>query len=61
LYPESLLLKLLGKQKPNAVAIYARVSSLDQKEDLLSQLEFLRKTVEGKLEKDICYCCNLSR
>jgi len=51
LYPESLLLKLLGKQRPNAVAIYARVSSYDQKEDLLTQLEFLRKSVEGKFEK----------
>jgi len=50
LYPESLLLKLMGQGKPNAVAIYARVSSRDQKKDLETQLDFLRKAVAGKYE-----------
>ena len=45
------LMKVLGKDKPEAVAIYGRVSSRDQKEDLARQLEFLRKHVEGKFEK----------
>ncbi|MGC8853277.1 MAG: IS607 family transposase, partial [Hydrogenobacter sp.] len=45
------LMKVLGKDKPEAVAIYGRVSSCDQKEDLARQLEFLRKHVEGKFEK----------
>ena len=50
LYPESLLLKLMEQEKPNAVAIYARVSSKDQKKDLETQLDFLRKAVAGKYE-----------
>lgn len=50
LYPESLLLKLMGQEKPNAVAIYARVSSKDQRKDLETQLDFLRKAVAGKYE-----------
>ncbi|PMP69202.1 MAG: IS607 family transposase [Thermodesulfobacterium geofontis] len=45
------LMEFLGKGKPQAVAIYGRVSSRDQKEDLTRQLEFLRKHVEGKFEK----------
>jgi excisionase family DNA binding protein len=45
------LMKVLGKEKPEAVAIYGRVSSRDQKEDLARQLEFLRKNIEGKFEK----------
>ena len=49
-YPESLLLRVLGQESPNAVAIYARVSSHDQKKDLETQLEFLRKAVVGKYE-----------
>ena len=51
LYPESTLLKLLGRELSNAVAIYARVSSHDQKKDLETQLEFLRCAVAGKYEE----------
>ncbi len=51
LYPESTLLKLLGRERPNAVAIYARVSSHDQRKDLETQLEFLRRAVTGKYEE----------
>ena len=50
LYPESLLLRVLGQESPNAVAIYARVSSHDQKKDLEPQLEFLRRAVAGRYE-----------
>jgi excisionase family DNA binding protein len=45
------LMEVLGKKKPEAVAIYGRVLSRDRKEDLAMQLEFLRKHVEGKFEK----------
>jgi len=51
LYPESLLLKLLGQERPNAVAIYARVSSHDQRKDLERQLSFLRQAVTGRFEE----------
>ena len=51
LYPESLLLKFLGQERPNAVAIYARVSSHDQRKDLERQLSFLRQAVTGKFEE----------
>jgi len=51
LYPESALLRLLGQERPNAVAIYARVSSHDQKKDLETQLDFLRQAVAGKYEE----------
>ena len=51
LYPESMLLKLLGRECPNAVAIYARVSSYDQRKDLETQLEFLRRAVTDKYEE----------
>ena len=40
-------LRRWDKDRPNAVAIYARVSSHDQKKELESQLEFLRKAVSG--------------
>ncbi|MGC9100843.1 MAG: IS607 family transposase [Caldisericum sp.] len=45
------LLELLGQKKPQAVAIYARVSSRDQKLDLEKQIEFLRSQVKDKFEK----------
>ncbi len=51
LYPKSLLLKLLGQECSNAVAIYARVSSHDQRKDLETQMEFLRRAVTGKYEE----------
>jgi len=51
LYPESALLKLLGQERPNAVAIYARVFSHDRKKDLETQLDFLRRAVAGKYEE----------
>ena len=39
---EEEIMKLLGKERDNAVAIYARVSSRDQKKDLEVQLEYLK-------------------
>ena len=36
---------------PNAVAIYARVSSHEKKKELESQLEFLRKAVSGNFSQ----------
>jgi predicted site-specific integrase-resolvase len=44
-------MEFLGQTADNAVAIYGRVSSADQKKDLERQLEYLRKQVEGKYEK----------
>ncbi|PMP93587.1 MAG: IS607 family transposase [Thermodesulfobacterium geofontis] len=45
------LLEFLGQKKPQAVAIYARVSSRDQKLDLERQIEFLRSQVKDNFEK----------
>jgi excisionase family DNA binding protein len=45
------LMKVLGKGKPEAVAIYGRVSSRKRREELRMQLEYLRKQVEGKFEE----------
>ncbi|MBW1975844.1 MAG: IS607 family transposase [Deltaproteobacteria bacterium] len=50
-YREEDLLKFLGEDRPNAVAVYARVSSHDQKKDLESQLEFLRRAVTGSFSQ----------
>ena len=50
-YREEDLLKFLGENRPNAVAVYARVSSHDQKKDLESQLEFLRRAVTGSFSQ----------
>jgi excisionase family DNA binding protein len=50
-YDYDQLMEFLGKTNEDAVAIYGRVSSSDQKEDLNRQLEFLRQKVEGKYEK----------
>ena len=50
-YKEEDLVKFLGEERPDAVAIYARVSSHDQKKELESQLEFLRKAVSGNFSQ----------
>ncbi|ADO45274.1 DNA binding domain protein, excisionase family [Hydrogenobacter thermophilus TK-6] len=50
-YSYEQLMELLGEKRADAVAIYARVSSRDQKKDLERQLEYLRKCVEGKHQK----------
>jgi len=50
-YDYDKLMEFLGQASDNAVAIYGRVSSADQKKDLERQIEFLRKQVEGKYEK----------
>jgi len=50
-YPEEEILRLLQMERDNAVALYARVSSHDQKKDLETQLEFLRQKVAKDFEK----------
>jgi len=50
-YDYDKLMEFLGQTVENAVAIYGRVSSADQKKDLERQLEFLREQVKGKYEK----------
>lgn len=50
-YDYDKLMEFLGQASDNAVAIYGRVSSADQKKDLERQIEFLKKQVEGKYEK----------
>ena len=50
-YPEEEILRLLQMERDNAVALYARVSSHDQKKDLETQLEFLRQKVAKDFEE----------
>ena|GEM_PF-6670439 len=50
-YREEDLLKFIGEDRPNAVAIYARVSSHDQRKDLEAQIEFLRRAVAGSFSQ----------
>jgi len=54
-YPEEELLRLLQKERENAVALYARVSSHDQKKDLETQLEFLRAKISENFSFDKIY------
>ncbi len=46
--PESEVLRLLEGKLPDKVAIYARVSSRDQKEDLERQVEYLKNYCSTK-------------
>ncbi len=48
---EEEIMRLLGKERDNAVAIYARVSSRDQSEDLERQLEYLRQKLPTTYDK----------
>ena len=48
---EEEIMKLLGKERDNAVAIYARVSSRDQKKDLEVQLEYLKQKVPSTYDR----------
>jgi len=48
---EEEIMKLLGKDRDNAVAVYARVSSRDQKKDLETQLEYLRQKLPATYDK----------
>jgi len=50
-YDYDQLMRFIGQSFDDAVAIYGRVSSADQKKDLERQIEFLRKKVEGKYQK----------
>ena len=50
-YKEEDLLKFLGDDRSNAVAVYARVSPHDQRKDLEAQLEFLRRAVFGNFSQ----------
>jgi len=53
-YPESEIRRLLGEQMPKGrVAVYARVSSADQKEDLERQKQRLVEYARGKGYQDI--------
>jgi putative resolvase len=53
-YPESEIRRLLGEQMPKGkVAIYARVSSADQKEDLERQKQKLIEYAKSKSYQDI--------
>ncbi|TDA26159.1 MAG: IS607 family transposase, partial [Archaeoglobi archaeon] len=53
-YPESEIRRLLGEQMPKGkVAIYARVSSADQKEDLERQKQKLIEYAKSKGYQDI--------
>jgi len=48
---EEEIMRLLGKERDNAVAIYARVSSRDQSKDLEKQLEYLRQKLPTTYDK----------
>jgi len=48
---EEEIMKLLGKERDNAAAIYARVSSRDQKKDLEVQLEYLKQKVPSTYDR----------
>jgi putative resolvase len=53
-YPESEIRRLLGEQMPKGkIAIYARVSSADQKEDLERQKQKLIEYAKSKGYQDI--------
>ena len=53
-YPESEIRRLLGEQMPKGkVAVYARVSSVDQKEDLEKQKRKLVEHAKSKGYQDI--------
>lgn len=47
-YSYQMLMEFIGQKKENAVAIYARVSSKDQHEDLMKQIEYLKNSIEEK-------------
>ncbi len=50
-YSYEQLMEFLGEKRANAIAIYGRVSSRDQKKDLERQIEYLKEQVKGKYEK----------
>ncbi|MCS7308462.1 MAG: IS607 family transposase, partial [Aquificaceae bacterium] len=45
-YSYQALMELIGQKKESAVAVYARVSSRDQLEDLERQIEYLKSVVQ---------------